>query len=383
MKFSSRFHVQWFKVGCAKISTGLLATLLVLWLCAGIAYPVKAQDVRAKAEAEGKLMMYATFTAADSKTLLDAFKQVYPKIDATYYRTNDAALMERFVNENRAGQNLCDVIITTSFYGNAIKKRGLFASYDSPERKFFREGYKDPQAHWTSTYTNYGAFGYNTRTVAKTSVPKSFNDLLKPEWKGQITMEGRAYEWFGTTLKAMGEEKGLAYMRELAKQTELRTGRNLLAQLVAAGEFKGALSGYSQTYEVLKPAGAPVDWVYLNPVFANIHPTGIAAKAPHPNAARLFIDFVLSKRGQEVIRGMNRIPDRIDTPPDQAAAHREHQARLRSSGGPGQFRALRQIVSRDLRRALGTPTRVTAAGSNRSTAALRSSRSNRSRNRTQ
>ena len=58
--------------------------------------------------------------------------------------------------------------------------------------------------------------------------------------------------------------------------------------------------------------------MYLNPVFANIHPTGIAAKAPHPNAARLFIDFVLSKRGQEVIQGMNRIPDRIDTPPDQA-----------------------------------------------------------------
>ena len=61
-----------------------------------------------------------------------------------------------------------------------------------------------------------------------------------------------------------------------------------------------------------------MDWVYLNPVFANIHPTGIAAKAPHPYAARLFIVYVLSKRGQEVIRGMNRIPDRIDTPPDQA-----------------------------------------------------------------
>ena len=296
---------------------GIIRTLLTL-LILHVVSDAQAQDVRAKAEAEGKLMMYATFTAADSKTLLDGFKQVYPKIDATYYRSNDSARMERFVNENRAGQNLCDVIITTSFYGNNIKKRGLFAPYDSPERKFFREGYKDPQAHWTSTYTNYGAFGYNTRTVAKTNVPKSFNDLLRPEWKGQIAMEGRAYEWFGTTLKAMGEEKGMAYMRELAKQTELRTGRNLLAQLVAAGEFKGALSGYSQTFEVLKPVGAPVDWVYLNPVFANIHPTGIAAKAPHPNAARLFIDFVLSKRGQEVIRGMNRIPDRIDTPPDHA-----------------------------------------------------------------
>ena len=77
--------------------------------------PAHAQDLRAKAEAEGKLMMYATFAAADSKTLLDAFKQVYPKIDAAYYRSNDAALMERFVSENRGGQNLCDVIVTTSF----------------------------------------------------------------------------------------------------------------------------------------------------------------------------------------------------------------------------------------------------------------------------
>ena len=131
-------------------------------------------------------------------------------------------------------------------------------------------------------------------------------------------MDSKPYEWFATMIKAMGDENGLAFMRELAKQTTLRSGRTLVAQLVAAGEFKGALTAYSQTFEVLKPAGAPVDWVYLNPVFANIHPTGVATKAPHPNAARLFMDFVLSKRGQELIRGMKRIPDRIDTPPEQA-----------------------------------------------------------------
>lgn len=304
MIFSSRFHVQGSKLG-TKISSGLLALLLFASLG-------QAAEVRERAEAEGKLMFYATFTAADSKTLVDGFKQLYPKIDATYFRTTDSAMMERILTENRAGQNLWDVVITTSFYGHNLKRRGLFAAYDSPERKFFRDGYKDPQAMWTSTYTNYAAFGYNNRAVAKTNVPKSFNDLLKPEWKGQIGMESRPYEWFGTMLKAMGEEKGLAYMRELAKQTQLRSGRTLLAQLVAAGEFLGALTAYSQTFEVLKPSGAPVDWVYLNPVFANIHPTGVAAKAPHPNAARLFIDFVLSKRGQELIRGMNRIPDRTD-----------------------------------------------------------------------
>jgi iron(III) transport system substrate-binding protein len=291
---------------------------ITLLVCAGIGRGAEAQDLKTKAEAEGKLVFYATFNAVDSTSLTKAFKQAYPKIDATFYRTTDSALMERILTENRARQHLWDVVVTTSFYGHNLKKRGLLAAYDSPERKAFRDGYKDAQATWTSTYTNYAAFGYNSREVAKSSVPKSYSDLLKPEWKGQIGMDSRPYEWFGTMLKAMGEEKGPAYMRELAKQSQLRAGRTLLAQLVAAGEFKGALTAYSQTFEVLKPSGAPVDWVYLNPVFANIHPTGVAVKAPHPNAARLFIDFVLSKRGQEVIRAMNRIPDRIDVSPVQA-----------------------------------------------------------------
>jgi iron(III) transport system substrate-binding protein len=277
-----------------------------------------AQDVKGLAEAEGKMVFYASFNATDSKTLIDGFRQLYPKIDATFYRATDAQLMERILTEGRAGRFLWDVMMSSSFYGYNLKKRGMLASYDSPERKLFRDGYKDPQATWTSIYTNYAAFGFNTRNVPKASIPKSYADLLKPEWKGNIGLDSRPYEWFGTMVKAMGDEKGLAYMRELAKNSQLRNGRTILAQLVAAGEFKGALTAYSQTFEQMKPAGAPVEWVYLNPVFANIHPTGIAAKAPHPNAARLFIDFVLSKRGQELVRGMNRIPDRTDTPPDQA-----------------------------------------------------------------
>jgi len=276
-----------------------------------------AQDLRRLAEAEGKMMFYASFNATDSKLLIDGFKQLYPKIDAIYYRATDALMMERILTEGRAGQNIWDVMMSSSFYGYNLKKRGLLLVYDSPERKFYRDGYKDPQGTWTSIFTNYGAFGYNTRNVPKTSIPKSYNDLLKPEWKGNIGIDSRAYEWFGTMVKAMGDEKGLAYMRELAKQAGLRNGRTILSQLVAAGEYKGALSAYSAQFEQMKTNGAPTDWVYLNPVFANIHPTGISAKAPHPNAAKLFIDFVLSKRGQELVRSMNRIPDRIDTPPEQ------------------------------------------------------------------
>jgi iron(III) transport system substrate-binding protein len=295
------------------------------WIFAGAillamaARPVSASEHQAKAEAEGRVVLYASFNANDAKAMTDAFRQLYPKIDATFYRATDAQLMERILTEARAGRMLWDVVCTTSYYGHTLKKRGLLAPYDSPERRFYRDGYKDPQATWTSVYTNYAAFGFNTRQVPKGAAPRSYADLLKAEWKGHIGMDGRAYEWFGTMIKAMGDEKGLAFMRALAgQQVQLRNGRTLIAQLVAAGEFKGALTAYSTTFEQMKAAGAPADWVYLNPVFANIHPAGVSARAPHPNAARLFLDFMLSRRGQEVIQKVNRIPDRIDTPPYQA-----------------------------------------------------------------
>jgi iron(III) transport system substrate-binding protein len=289
-------------------------------LLVGCLYPLVAMsaEVRDKAEAEGKVVFYGSLTATDAKALIDGFKLVYPKIDGEFYRTSDSQLMEKILTEARAGKPLWDVVSETGFYGNLLKKRGMLEAYDSPERKFFRDAYKDPQAFWTSIYTTYAVFGYNTRLVPKNSIPKSYEDLLKPDWNGQIGIEARAYEWFATTMRNMGgEEKGLAFMRRLAQQQlQPRPGRTLLAQLVAAGEYRGSVSVYSQSYEILKGSGAPVEWAALDPVYASVHPTGIAAKAPHPNAARLLMDFLLSKKGQEILRSLRRIPDRIDTPPD-------------------------------------------------------------------
>lgn len=295
-------------------------TVLILTGGSLIGLTAQAQDMREKGEAEGKVVFYATFNTNDTKAMIDGFRQVYPKIEASFYRATDAQLMERILTEARAGKALWDVALLTSFYGEAMKKRGLLAAYDSPQRKGYREGYKDSDGMWTSVYTNYAAFGFNTQQVPKSQVPKTYNDLLKPEWKDNLGMDGRAYEWFGTMLKAMGQEKGIKFMQALAKQQpQLRNGRTLIAQLVAAGEFKGALTAYSTTFEQMKVAGAPANWVYLNPVFANIHPAGLASTAPHPNAGKLFLDFMLSKRGQEIVRDMNRIPDRIDVNPKQPA----------------------------------------------------------------
>jgi iron(III) transport system substrate-binding protein len=292
----------------------LLYALIVAWGCAAPSFGAEGKD---KADAEGKLVFYSTSNTADAKAVTDGFKRLYPKIDVQFDRTSDSQLMEKILIEARAGKPLWDVVSTTGYYGYLLKKRGLLAAYDSPERKYFRDGFKDPQGFWTSTYTTYAVFGYNTKLVPKAGVPRSHEDLLKPAWKGQVGMEGRGYEWFTATISGMGREKGLSYMRALAAQNPgLRIGRTLLAQLVAAGEFNGTLTAYIHSFDTLKNSGAPVDWVALRPSFANLHPVALNIKAPHPNAGKLFIDFMLSQKGQEVVRALKRIPDRIDTPPD-------------------------------------------------------------------
>lgn len=278
---------------------------------------VQASEWQAKAEAEGKVTWYASLGATDGRRLIDRFKELYPKIDAQFYRAGDAQLMERILTESRAGKFDWDVVSTTGYYIYNLKKRSMLAPYDSPERKFIRAGHKDPQATWTSIYTNYTVLGYNSRLVAKDQAPKSHSDLLKPAWKGQVGVVQTAYEWFAVMLHGMGNDKGTAFMRELAKQQpQLRNGRTLLAQLVAAGEVNSGLAAYSQNFENLKREGAPVDWVALDPVYGNLNPMGLSAKAPRPSAGKLFIDFVLSKAGQEIIRAQRRVPDRTDVLPD-------------------------------------------------------------------
>ncbi len=294
-------------------------SILAVVLSAGGFLPTNtiAADWKEQAEAEGKLVFYTTANTSDTKAITDSFKKLYPRIEIQFERSTDSQMMEKILTEARAGKSLWDVVSTTGFYGYLLKKRGLLAAYDSAERKYFREGFKDPQGYWTSTYTTYAIFGYNTKLVPKTNVPRAHEDLLKSAWKGQIGIEGRGYEWFTATISGMGKDKGVSFMRALAAQKpNLRIGRTLLAQLVAAGEFNGALTAYMHNFDALKGSGAPVDWVPLAPSFANLHPVALSAKSPHPNAGKLFVDFMLSRKGQEVVRSLRRIPDRIDTLPD-------------------------------------------------------------------
>jgi len=266
---------------------------------------------------EGQVMFYTSNTWV-AGPVSQEFEKKYPFIKPEIFRSSGEKVQARFLVEHRANVHHADVFQTSIVQVYQLKNLGLLAKYISEESQVYPDGFKDPQGQWTAFYQIPYVIGYNTRLVAPKDVPTSYEDLLHPKWKGQISLETEEYQWFYHLLQIMGKEKGLDYMKRLAGQNlQMRKGHTLLAQLVAAGEFAMAVVVYSNRVERMKSRAAPIDWVrFKDPTITAINAISIPEKAPHPNAARLFVDFVLSKEGQNILRGHRRIPARPDVFPD-------------------------------------------------------------------
>ncbi len=268
------------------------------------------------AKKEGKLVWYTSMSGDRGEAIRKRFQEKYPFIDTSMYRTGDQNLVTKIFAEAQAKKNVFDVVAITGILGETIKKKGLLAKYDSPERKFYPEGLKEPEAYWTDYFLNLTVIGYNTKLVSAKECPKTYEDLLAPRWKGKMVMDDKAFYWFANILKIMGEKHGLEYMRRLSDQNvQFRTGRTLIAQLIAAGESPLGITLYNNRVEQMKAEGAPIEWLAIEPVVPEIHPVGMSAHPPHPNAARLFIDFILSRECQELLASFFYIPSRIDVDP--------------------------------------------------------------------
>lgn len=271
------------------------------------------------AKKEGKVVFYGSISVSEATPVLKAFEKKYPFLEVNHHRAGSDTLMEKILIETRAGRQAADVYNLRGFTTSVLVQKGLFAKHPTRHAKFYRDGFKDPDGHWTSFYMNPATFGYNTALVPEADAPKDWNDLLNPKWKGQMIMDREESEWYANMLKIMGREKGLAFMKKLATQNIVfRAGHTLQAQLVAAGEFKIGVVMYTPRMEKLKAQGAPLEWGRANPVVAYHYSLGVAANAPHPNAAKLFVDFFLSKEGQELLVGVGRVPVRSDVKAEPA-----------------------------------------------------------------
>ena len=265
---------------------------------------------------EGALVWYTALNLNDSEMLTKRFEQLYPFIKTDTLRLSSFSLLSKIQTEARAGAFKADVIEIAGVLGHILKKDGLFAKYISPESRFYPESVKDPDGTWTSFFMNTHVLSYNTKLVKKDELPKTYEEVINPKWKDKITMS-EDFDIFGMMLKIMGRAKGLEFMRRLAAQgVSLKNSYSLAIQAVASDEAALGLNVYGTRTEEFKKKGAPIDWVPLEFTLASLEPLALGAKAPHPNSARLFIDFLLSKEAQVLMRERFRIPSRPDVLPD-------------------------------------------------------------------
>ena len=267
------------------------------------------------ARKEGKLVVYTSMTVDQAQKLNNAFSAKYPFIQIGMFRAVGERLLTKIMTEAQAGRYEFDVVQSAETQAYFLKKKNLLGKYLPAEAKHLHKGFFDSEGYWSAVYMMPNVIGYNTRMVKRNEVPRSDEDFLNPKWKGKIGMDHTKPEWFAWKLKRMGEEKGMAYMKKLgAQELRLYAGLTIITNLLAAGEFPLVLNTYVHNAEDAKRKGAPVDWVAQEPVFTKFQPIGVGARAAHPNAAKLFVDFMLSEDGQKIISSFGRVPTRIGVP---------------------------------------------------------------------
>jgi iron(III) transport system substrate-binding protein len=283
------------------------------------------------AKKEGKLTWYTTLIVDQlARPMKAAFEKEYPFIQIEFFRGNTERVVQKAVSEYQAKRYDVDIIDGTTS-ATLASKAGIMQRFTSPYLAEYPAELKDPQGIWGATNLYFLTLGYNTRMVKPNEVPKTWDDLLNPRWKGNMiwsTSRGSgAPMMIGNILTSMGQEAGKAYLLKLAKQgiAKSTASNRQILDLVIAGEHPIAPHIFNHHALISRKAGAPVDWQPIQPVTATFNSSGLAKNAPHPHAAMLFLDFAFSKRGQKVFQDVDYLPAH----PEMAAK----QADLKPGGG--------------------------------------------------
>ncbi|MGW5432776.1 ABC transporter substrate-binding protein [Streptomyces sp. NPDC004059] len=248
--------------------------------------------------------------------LVKAFEAKYPFIHVKVNRGDEGAIIPQAIQEIQAKKPSGDVVETTASGSLELKDAGVLVPYHSPSESNIGDEYKtldkDKNALLLSDRISYISFGYNTTKIPKDAVPHTLEDLLNPALKGKLAIESdtTSENWIGSVLHKMGEQRGEEFLAKLAKQKVARTSLSGSAMmgLVATGQYAASPSVFHNHEEQNKTKGAPVDWVPLEPVVANVGLLSILSGGSHPASAMLFIDFMTGEAGQKVLEAQHYTP---------------------------------------------------------------------------
>ena len=261
------------------------------------------------AKKEGSVTWYVAMNRAYAQDLINAFEAQYPFLKVNALTGGGGALLNRVLAEHRAKSFQYDVFNTRSMTINTLKKAGAIMRYRSPYRNSLREGFYDREGYLNGIFATPLVFIFNTKLVSRKEAPTAIEELLNPNWSGKMAVDDESFDWLAALLDYYGEAKGIELATKLGQQKlNVRRGPTLLTQLVAAGEFFLEIDGHHQEAIAKKKAGAPIDYNFPQPFVPakSLIPIYMSSRPPHPHAAALMADFLMSKKGQEIMSGHGR-----------------------------------------------------------------------------
>jgi iron(III) transport system substrate-binding protein len=193
------------------------------------------------------------------------------------------------------------------------ENKQMLARYLSPERAAIPEEYRDKEGFWTATRVSVAIFAYHSQRVPKDKVPKVFADLLDPFWKGKLAVDTNPGRFTAIVVERMGWDKAKEYHQKLGQQNlKIHRGRSARMQLILAGEVLGSLDINADNIVEMQLQGAPLEYAMMDPTLLSLTSVAMPHQSPHPHAATLLHDYILSKEGQELLAQEKNVPVRED-----------------------------------------------------------------------
>jgi len=288
--------------------TAKILLLLVIFLPTG-AWAQSTELVNQAKKEGGEIILYTTMTVGDFEHFSKAFKEKYPGLNLRHVYLSSSRQTARVMQEFRAGRVQGDVLGNSPEPLLYLKQQGVLGQYRSAETKNLLPGAWDNDGFWSGITTDLLVTGFNPRLLAKSAVPKNYDDYLRPQYKSQIAVNrGVPYPLTGM-VSLRGDEQGTAYFKKLSQQDlRLVEGYSHTINMMAAGEYP--LTGFMQVskLEAMKRKEAPVDWLPATQTLATISTIAMVKNPLHPAAAQVLIDFYLSAEGQRALATAGKIP---------------------------------------------------------------------------
>jgi iron(III) transport system substrate-binding protein len=303
--------------------------------------PVGDAGLIAKARAEGSVLVYSSVSVGDSNGLAQRFQAQYG-ITVHVLRLESNQIPARMLVEQRAGTTGADLALAPTLQMYALKSLGILTAERVPEERDYMSAALDKGGAFGGVLINTDAIVFNPDKLkaAHLSVPHSWADLTRPEWRGQFAIFNHSYEWYLAMKKTLGGARAQALMRGLAaNQPRLVASHQLAVNGTADGEFVAAANAFAYDAARQKRDGRPIEFVNAPPTVAEVNAVGVVGGAPHPNAALLFKRWAMSRDTQQfIVSTLGRCSGRTDVKPaDPAVWNDQMQIVISDPSNPSDY----------------------------------------------